>query len=214
MAFHEVLFPTGIAYGSAGGPSRKTDVITLDSGFEQRNAAWATSRHSYNVSYGIKSYDDLYELKAFWEARTGALNGFRFRDFSDCTSSGPSDTPTKADQVISTTAHPANGSNTVFQLIKSYADGAGSYVRTINKPVSGTVLIADNTTLKAETTDYTIDYTTGLVTFVTAPTNGHSITAGFVFDVPVRFAADSISINLQDFLAGNFDPITLIELRV
>ena len=214
MAFHEVLFPTAIAYGSAGGPTRKTEVITLDSGYEQRNSPWSASRHNYNVSYGVKSYDDLHTLKTFWEARTGALNGFRFRDFSDFKSVGPSDTVTKTDQTISTTANPANGSNHVFQLLKVYSDTAGSYVRTINKPVSGTVLIADNGTLKAETTDYTIDYTTGLVTFITAPTNGHTITAGFQFDVPVRFQDDIININLADFLAGNFDPIMLIEIRV
>lgn len=214
MAFHEVLFPITIAYGSSGGPTRKTDVITLDSGYEQRNTSWSASRHTFNVSTGVKSYDDIYEIKAFWEARTGALNGFRFRDFSDYRSLGPSDIVSKLDQTISSTVHPANGSNTVFQLIKTYTDSVGTYIRTINKPVSGTVLIADNGTLKTETTDYTIDYTTGLVTFGTAPTNGHTISAGYQFDVPCRFQADSISINLADFVVGNLDPINLIELRV
>jgi uncharacterized protein (TIGR02217 family) len=214
MAFHEILFPTNIAYGSSGGPTRKTEVITLDSGYEQRNSPWSASRHMYNIAYGMKSYDDLHTVKKFWEARTGALNGFRYRDFADYTSLGPSDTPTKSDQTISTTAHPANGSNTVFQLIKVYSDSQGSYTRTINKPVSGTVLIANNGTLKTETTDYTIDYTTGLVTFGTAPVNGHTITAGFEFDVPVRFQDDVININLADYLVGNFDPILLIEIRV
>lgn len=211
MAFHEVLFPISIAYGSTGGPTRKTNIITLDSGVEQRNTPWAQSRHTYNVSYGVKTYESLWALKAFWENRSGPLYGFRFRDFSDFTSTGPQDTPTKTDQVLQGTV---DGVNKIFQLVKLYTDAAGSYTRTINKPVSGSVLIADNGTLKTETTDYVIDYTKGIVTFGTAPIAGHTLTAGFKFDVPVRFQDDKITINLQDFNLGQLDPIILLELRL
>lgn len=211
MAFHEILFPTNIGYGSTGGPTRKTEVITLDSGAEQRNSPWSASRHMYNVAYGVKTYDNLMTVKAFWENRQGPLNGFRFRDFSDYKSCNPQQTVTKTDQILQGTV---NSSNKIFQIVKLYTDAAGNYTRTIWKPVSGTVLIADNGTLKTETTDYTVDYTKGIVTFVTAPVTGHAMTCGFQFDIPVRFQDDKITINLEDFAAGQLDPILLVELKL
>lgn len=211
MAFHEILFPVNISYGSTGGPTRKTEIITLDSGYEQRNTPWSASRHMFNVSYGIKTYDQLHTVKAFWEARSGPLNGFRYRDFTDYKSCTTQGTVSKTDQALSGLV---NSANTVFQIVKKYTDAQGTYIRTINKPVTTTVLIADNGTLKTETTDYTIDYTTGIVTFVVAPVTGHNITCGFQFDVPVRFQADTIVINLDDFNNGHIDPIVLTEIRV
>ncbi|MFX7866418.1 DUF2460 domain-containing protein, partial [Acinetobacter baumannii] len=59
MLFHEIRFPTAISRASQGGPERRTDVVTLGSGYEERNARWADSRRSYDAGYGVKSLDDL-----------------------------------------------------------------------------------------------------------------------------------------------------------
>ena len=40
MAFHPVRFPLDVSLGARGGPERKTDVVTLASGREQRNGRW------------------------------------------------------------------------------------------------------------------------------------------------------------------------------
>jgi uncharacterized protein (TIGR02217 family) len=89
--FHEIQFPTAIAFHSSGGPERKTEIVTLGSGFEERNAVWADSRRHYDVGYGVKTLDDLHSVIAFFEARLGRLYGFRFEDFADFKSCAPSD---------------------------------------------------------------------------------------------------------------------------
>ena len=80
MSFHEVRFPTEISRGAEGGPERRTDIVVLGSGYEERNSRWADSRRSYNAGYGVKSVDDLYAVIAFFEERRGRLYGFRWRD--------------------------------------------------------------------------------------------------------------------------------------
>src|SRR5215510_10220416 len=102
MAFHEVRFPTGIALRSTGGPTRKTEIVTLGSGFEERNAVWANSRRRYDVGYGVKSLDDVHAVIAFFEARMGRLHGFRFKDFADFKSCAPNASVAPSDQSIGT----------------------------------------------------------------------------------------------------------------
>jgi uncharacterized protein (TIGR02217 family) len=208
MAFHEVLFPTGIAFKSTAGPVRKTEIASLGSGFEERNAVWANSRRSYNAGYGVKTLDDIYTVIAFFEARNARLYGFRFRDFSDLNSCRPLGTPTAFDQSIGA----GDGTTKTFQLQKTYGDAAATWVRTIKKPVAGSVLVGKGGV--AQSSGWTVDTTTGIVTFTTAPALGAAITAGFVFDVPVRFDTDQITVNLDNFRAGDIPTIPLVEIRV
>lgn len=208
MAFHEVLFPTNIGYGSSGGPTRRTDIVTLDSGYEQRNTPWAHARRRYNITYGLKTYDDLHTLITFWEARAGQLHGFRFRDFSDYKSCAPLQTAAPTDQLLGT----GDASDVTWQLIKTYTSGSNSYVRTIAKPVSGTVRVALNDV--EQLSGWSVDTTTGLITFVSAPGSGVSIKAGYHFDVPVRFEADQLVIDQSAFRHGESPDIMLTELRI
>ena len=208
MSFHEVSFPTDIAYGSAGGPTRRVEIISLDSGFEQRNSPWSQSRHRFNVSYGVKTYDQLHTVIAFWQARSGPLFGFRYKDFSDYKSVAPQQAVNHQDQVLGT----GNGVLTTFQLIKKYTSGPSSFDRTIKKPISGTVRVALNTT--EQLSGFTVDTTTGIVTFSTPPANGVVVKAGFEFEVPVRFEADQLTINMEAFKHGTLEDINLIEVRV
>ena len=206
--FHEIRFPTAIAFHSTGGPERKTEIVTLGSGFEERNAVWANSRRRYDAGYGVKSLDDLHAVIAFFEARQAQLAGFRFKDWSDFKSCAPGAAVTPLDQPLGT----GDGHATVFALSKTYASGPASWTRAIAKPVAGTVRVAAN---GAELmSGFAVDAATGLVTFTAAPAVGVVLTAGFEFDTPARFDTDTLSINLASFAAGEIPSIPLVEIRL
>ena len=206
MAFDNVRFPLSISRGLSGGPERRTDVVMTASGHEERNARWADSRRSYNVGYGVKSIDDLQSVISFFEERRGRLYAFRFKDYTDYKSCLPTHTPSATDQVIGS----GDGLTAPFQLVKNYGSQR-PWARTIVAPVSGTVLIAVN---GVASTFFTVDVTTGLVTFSAAliPPPGTIITAGFEFDVPVRFDTDKIKVNLAHFKAGDIPDVPLVEV--
>jgi uncharacterized protein (TIGR02217 family) len=204
--FHDVRFPLDVARGARGGPRRLTDVVTLASGREQRNQRWARSRRRYDAGYGVKSLADLSAVVAFFEARRGRLIGFRWRDPLDFRSSAAA-SPTALDQPIGT----GDGANRVFQLAKSYGGPPNPYVRAITRPAAGSVLIAvAGATLAANL--YTVDHATGLVTLTTAPASGAAVTAGFLFDVAVRFDTDELDVELSAFNAGEIPRIPIIEI--
>lgn len=210
MAFHEVQFPTGISKGSSGGPSRMTDIVTLRSGFEQRNSIWNNSRRKYNAGLGLQDIKNLYEAIAFFEARRGRLHGFRWKDWADYKSGDPISETTTNDVQLGV----GDGTIVDFQLLKVYADAAGSYTRTIKKPVAGTVKVAVNGSPRTEGTHFTVDSTTGIITFASPPGSGAVVTAGFEFDVPVRFDQDQIVVNVEQFNAGAVPDIDVLEIRI
>jgi uncharacterized protein (TIGR02217 family) len=212
MSFHDVLFPQRLAFGSVGGPERRTDIVTLASGYEERNTPWAASRRRYNAGYALSSLADIHALIGFFEARQGRLHAFRFRDAADWKSCAPDAAPLTTDQAIGT----GDGTTTTFQLVKSYVSGAQSYSRTVTKPVTGTVRVAVAGVEKTAGTDFTVDTATGVVTFLPGhvPAASAAITAGFEFDVPVRFDTDRLEINLAAFSAGEIPNIPLIEVRI
>ena len=208
MAFHETRFPTDIAFGSRGGPKRKTIIAVSGSGHEHRNSQWADSKREYNAGYGIKNIDDIHTVVEFFEERRGMLHGFRWKDKFDWKSCAPKQTPSYSDQLIGT----GDGNEVAFQLVKTYGSSYSPYTRDIKKPVLNTVKIGVNGS--EVTTGWSVNYTTGIVTFDTAPTAGHQITAGFEFDVPVRFDTDYLQIDLSAFDAGNVPDIPIVEIRV
>ncbi|MBL1406824.1 MAG: DUF2460 domain-containing protein [Rhizobiales bacterium] len=210
QSFHEVRFPTDIALGAVGGPSRRTEVVTLASGKEQRNARWSASRRKYNAGYGVKTLDDLSEVLSFFEERRGKLFGFRYRDPLDYKSSKPKDNVTFSDQHIGV----GDGTKSDFQLIKTYGTGEAAWQRQINKPVIGTVLLSIDDVEKVQGPDFTIEVATGVIELNIAPNNGAIIKAGFEFDVPVRFDTDEVLVNLTTFLAGDIASIPLVELSL
>ena len=207
MAFHEVRFPDDISRGARGGPERRTQIVELASGDEERNASWANSRRRYDVAYGIRRADDLAVVVAFFEARNGRLHGFRWKDWADWKSCLPSGTPAATNQSIGT----GDGATTDFQLVKVYGSGSQSWTRTITKPVASTVKVAIDGT--EQTSGWSVDTTTGIVTFTSAPAAGAAITAGFEFDVPVRFDTDTLDITLDIERLGSITSIPLLEIR-
>jgi uncharacterized protein (TIGR02217 family) len=203
MSFHDVRFPTAIAFHSTGGPERRTEIVTLGSGFEERNAVWAGSRRRYDVGSGIRTLDDLAETIAFFEARQGRLHAFRFKDFADCRSAAAI---TPLDQALGVGDGVVRG----FQLVKAYMSGPASWTRRIVKPVAGTVRVAVAGVEVAS--GVSVDAATGLVTFDAAPAG--AVTAGFEFDVPARFDSDMLSVNLASFEAGEAPSIPIVEVRL
>jgi len=208
MSFHEVRFPDDISRGARGGPERRTQIVELASGGEERNASWANSRRRYDVAYGIRRADDLAAVVAFFEARNGRLHGFRFRDWADHKSCMPSGTPSPTDQQIGT----GDGATTVFPLVKRYVSCAQTWTRAISKPVAGSVRIAVGGTELAS--GWSVDVAAGLVTFAAAPAAGATITAGFAFDVPVRFDTDMLDVTLDIERLGSITSIPLLEIRI
>ena len=198
MAFVEVQFPNDISYGSSGGPEYATDIVASVSGYEQRNINWEQARARYNVAHGVKTKVQLDALIAFFRARKGRAHGFRFKDWTDY-------------QATNETLGTGNGTQTQFQLVKRYASGSVTELRTIVKPVAGTVQIYKSGVL--QTSGLSVDTTTGVVTFTAAPTIGQVVTANFQFDVPVRFDTDKLSASLDAYGVHSWQDIALIEVR-
>lgn len=211
MAFHEIRFPAGISLGATGGPERRTEIVVLGSGAEERNSRWADSKRSYNAGYGIKAVADLHAVIAFFEERRGRLHGFRWKDWSDYKSCAPNGTMGPLDQAIGT----GDGVNAVFQLAKTYGSAFAPWTRDIKKPVAGSVALAVGG-VTAAGSHYAVSTTTGLVTFAGGhiPANGASVTAGFEFDVPARFDTDRLEINLALIEAGSIPNIPIVEIRL
>lgn len=205
--FHEVRFPLRLALSTSGGPVRRTDIVRLSNGLEHRNARWRQARRAYDAGSGIRTIDDLYRIVAFFEARMGQLYGFRFRDPLDAKSCAPGEAISPVDQVVGT----GDGAEKRFQLVKIYGDAGGEVRRTIAKPEAGTVVVAVDGAPLADD-QFLVDAATGVVTLDAAPAAGATVSAGFSFDVPVRFDIDRLDINLTAFRAGQVPSVPLVEV--
>lgn len=210
MAFHDIRFPANLSFGSVGGPERRTEIVSLSNGHEERRSPWAHSRRRYDAGMGLRSLDDVGALIAFFEARAGQLHGFRWKDWSDYKSSAASVDPAFGDQVLGN----GDGVRRTFQLRKSYQSGPASYWRPIAKPVEGTVLAGVGDVEMYEGQEYSVDFSTGLIVFSVPPEDGAKVTAGFEFDVPVRFDTDRIAVSVASFHAGDLPQVPVIEVRL
>ncbi len=211
MSFLETpRFNDSISYGSKGGPLFNTTVIEVNSGIEHRNVNWSYPKSSFDVSFGIRRREDLYDLVKFFRAVHGRGYGFRFKDWSDFKSHHGDqidDAVTDTDQLIAA----GDGVETAFQLLKQYPEGLLTGYRMITKPITGTVVISLDDV--SQSTGWSVDTATGIVTFVSPPGSGVDIKAGFEFDVPVRFESDSIETNLEFYHGGSIS-VVLKEVRV
>lgn len=217
MGFHEVRFPTNISYGSSAGPGHDVSVIVTDSRQEERINRGGPAQRRYDAKYGIKNADQVYELQKFILCREGSTYGFRFRDWTDY-SSGANGVGAIAfgDQPLGV----GNGVQTQFQLTKTYSDTASTKVRVIRKPIHGEVIGGStwNVLIGVDgsnvTSGWTVNTTTGIVTFTSAPSMGAVITAGFLFDVPCRFGIElneGSMISLTSFEVQEIPSIPIVE---
>ena len=200
-------FPDDISYGSTGGPTWATDVLTVKSGFESRNINWEQARYSYNAAMGVRDQTQLDDLIAWFNVCKGRGHSFRFRDWTDYTSCALGQTPDFDDQNIGI----GDNTETQFQLIKIYTQGAYTTEREIRKPTASTVTVGINGV--KQTSGWSVDTTTGIVTFTSPPAAAAVITAGYEFDVPVRFDTDSLPISIDYYQTGSLT-VPIIEIRV
>ena len=209
MSFHEVRFPASLSFGSVGGPERRTEIVTLANGFEERNSPWLHSRRRYDAGLGMRSLDDVETMVAFFEARRGPLYGFRWKDWGDYRSGTVSQEPDAGDQLLGI----GDGETDLFQLTKTYWSGDENYVRPIRKPVEETVRLALQGQPLLRGVHFELDAVSGEVRFYDPPGQDAQITAGFEFDVPVRFDTDSIRTSVASFRAGDVPSVPVLEVR-
>ena len=196
-AFHEVRFPEEISYASSGGPAYSTDIVTMKNGAEQRNVNYTQPRCKYNASLGVKTAAQMEKVIEFFHARKGRGFWFRYKDWSDY-------------RLTHELIGVGDGEKNKFQFIKTYTSGGFSTVRKIRKPVNETVSIYLDST---EAENWTVYYTSGVVTFRTPPPAGRGIYCTCEFDVPVRFDTDHMDVNMQEGDNYAWTSIPLIELR-
>ncbi|MBU0581939.1 MAG: DUF2460 domain-containing protein [Alphaproteobacteria bacterium] len=210
--FHDVRFPLAVSFGATGGPERRNEIVALTSGREKRNARFSQSRHRYDAGTGVRSLGDLHDVLVFFEARRGSLHAFRFRDPFDMKSCRPEEAVSPTDQVLGT----GDGSRTRFELVKTYGEGDDAYRRLIAKPLVETLRVAVDGVEVFAPGDFNFEAATGEMVFApgAVPDAAAQVTAGYEFDVPVRFETEQLSISLASFKAGQIPSIPLVEVRL
>lgn len=205
QAFDDVSFPVALGRAASIAPGFSTAIVTTASGHEQRNMDWASGRLRFDAGPGVRSEADLETLIAFFRARRGAARGFRFRDPLDHSSRAMTGGPAPFDQVLGT----GDGARTAFPLVKHYGEGDEAEQRRITRPDVASVHVAVN---GQPVSSWTLG-AGGMINFASPPPAGAQVTAGFLFDVPVRFAEDSLTVDAGQWLAGEIPAVPLIEIR-
>ena len=209
MAFHDTRLPVDIERGAQGGPRFKTTVMVLGGGLEKRNIDWATTRGEWDIGYGIDDKDAFSTVLTFFYTRQGRAHSFRFKDWADFAIS---------DQLMFTT----DGSTSTFQMFKRYSSGGINYDRDITKPIASGWVVTVNAVSQTvvyntspSASQVAINTLTGVVTLGSthAATSSQAVKLTGEFDVPVRFANDSIDITVEHFDAGNIPQIPIIEVK-
>ena len=213
MSFYEARLPVDVERGATGGPKFKTTVIAITSGFEKRNQDWQLTRGSWDVGYGISTKSDLDAVINHFYAMRGMLHGWRFKDWSDFqigdTFSG--DTTTKQSIGV------GDATTVDFQVYKRYSISVIYFDRPVTKLVSGTVRVFVNAVEQTETTNYTVDYDTGIITFLSAPGVAADVAVMCEFDIPVRFDTDTLNLTTElfsDEAKLSIPRIPVVEIRV
>lgn len=205
LHFDDVPYPLALGRDATIMPEFSTSVSVTASGYERRNSLWSNARLRFDVGPGIRSEAELGVLLAFFRARRGAARGFRLRDPSDFSSNAMTGTPTLADQELGT----GDGIRADFPLVKVYGEGDAVQVRRITRPLVTSLMVSIDGALSA---DWTLD-PLGIVVFASPPAPGKMVRAGFLFDVPVRFAEDKLEIAGAAFAAGEAPSVPVIEIR-
>ena len=203
--FDNVLYPLALGRDAGVSPEFSTSISLTASGHERRNSQWSDARLHYDVGPGIRSQAELGVLLEFFRARRGPARGFRLADPFDHSSNGLTGTPTPTDQLLGI----GDGLAATFRLRKLYGTGDEPQERFISRPRAGTVTVSVNGSVAS---GWTLE-DGGRIVFETAPPDGAEVRAGFLFDVPVRFAEDRLDITSATFAAGEAPSVPLVELR-
>lgn len=218
MSFVDEPLPRTIpGFPCYAAPRFKTTINVNASGKERRNQEWEHPLHRYVLPEAAgRKWEVVDGLSDHWKIMRGPLHSFPFYDpfdFASCALVRPNQLPaiSMTDQYLGT----ADGFTDSFQLVKTYSVGAETYDRPIFHPVVTSVIIARDGVL-VPAADYTVSRTTGKVLFDVPPALGGLgiITAGFLFDVEVRFEGDdSFDAILRATRAAGFADLPLVEVR-
>jgi len=205
QAYDAVDFPLAIGREAMAATEFSTQIVSSPSGHEQRASEWAEARMRYDAGPGIRSEADVRALIDFFRARRGAARAFRFRDPFDGSSAADGGLPTAVDQTLGV----GDGTRRQFALVKRYGAGDAEQVRSVRLPVEGSVRVSVD---GLETAGFQVT-DAGEVLLDVAPASGVAVRAGFLFDVPVRFAEDRLEVSRATFLAGELTSVSLVEVR-
>lgn len=208
----EYLPDCALSYGARSGPEFSTALVSVDNGGESANQRWSNALFKFLIPEAIRDMQTAFEVRDHFMVMRGMGQTFPFRDPMDFASVDPDNPGTEptisaTDQVIAT----GNGTKTSFQLVKRYQAGSTSVTRNIIHPVVSSVVVAKNGTPAAS--GWSVSRTTGVLTFDTAPGNGVVITAGYYFDVEVRYNHDDFMAISASYQAGGFDNLELVQVR-
>ncbi len=205
QAYDAVDFPIAIGREAMVVTEFSTQVVSSPSGHEQRASEWAEARMRYDAGPGIRSEADVRTLTDFFRARRGAARAFRFRDPFDCSSAADGGLPAAGDQMLGT----GDGARRQFALVKRYGAGDAEQVRSVRLPVAASVRVSVD---GIETAAFVVT-DEGEILLDVAPAAGLAVRAGYLFDVPVRFAGDRLEVSRASFLAGEIASVPLVEVR-
>lgn len=206
QAFDDVPYPLALGRDATVIPEFSTNVMVTASGFERRSSLWSNARLRFDVGPGIRSEAELGALIAFYRARRGPARGFRLRDPSDHSSNGMIGLPTPVDQLL---GH-GDGVRSNFPLVKHYGEGDAVQERRITRPAFETLLVSIGGVLNVG--GWSLE-DGGVIAFAAPPPAGAEVRAGFLFDVPVRFAEDQLEVSGTAFAAGEAPSVPLVEVR-
>lgn len=196
--FDDVAFPIALGREASVLAEFSTMIVTAQSGAEQRSPDWESARLRYDAGPGVRSEADVRALVDFYRARRGPGIAFRFRDPIDWEA-----------RVGGELLGVGDGARTEFALVKRYGDGVDAPVRRITRPVAASVSVTVNGVAASGWTLLPL----GVVSFAVPPAVGAEVRAGFLFDVPVRFAEDRLEVSRATFLAGEVASVPLVEVR-
>ena len=202
-----VRLPVNVERGASGGPLFDTIVQRTDGGRIETIVNWTYPLYQWDVGYGIQTPTDFNAVRDVFIGARGQAYGFRFKDWADYSlaqqSIGTGDSTTGSD------------GTSEYQIYKRYSTVARNLDRNLTRPVASTVQVWVNSVLQTVTTHYTVDDTTGIITFTSGnhPLTGQDVEVACEFDVPVHFVTDKFSISLEWAEAGTIPSMMIEEVR-
>lgn len=208
-----------IGFPCYSSPRFSTNVAAAFNGDEVRNRNWSHPLRRFKLPEAVRYHAQYEALQDHWLVMGGPESSWPFTDPLDFASVPlelpnvvPETSPT--DQIIGV----GNGSQRVFQLTKTYERQGATYTRPIFLPHVASVMVAldggDPATAPGGPYTWEVSRPGGEITFDVAPRTGLTVSAGFLFDVAVRFERDdSFDGIVQSYQVSGFADLDLLELR-
>lgn len=177
-SFVEERLELGALYGTDGGPQFRTTIVSAYSGYEERNADWEYEGGSWTLGAYRVNRAGLDYVKDFFRARRGRAVGFRWKNYGNYV-------------MAKTDIGTGDDAETDFQIVRVVDTGYGEpYSWPVKKPVGGTVTVYVDDVVTPS--GWTLDTTTGVLTFGSPPADGAVIAVQCEYDMAVRFDTDHL----------------------